>query len=285
MSERAVRRQLGRGLAALFGEADDSTPTASALQRLVPIEWIRPGRLQPRRRFAEAELEALAHSIREKGILQPLLVRSLTAEETDFELIAGERRWRAAQRVGLHAVPIIIRQISDREALEIALIENLQREDLTALEEAEAYRRLIDDLGRTQASLAEALGKSRSHIANTVRLLSLPAPVRRRLDDGELSAGHARALLAAPDPAALADEIVRRGLNVRATERLVQRRAEGRPAKRRPSDADTMALERELGAVLGLRVTLEPKKRGGALTLHYASLDQLDRVLGLLRAS
>lgn len=284
MSERAARRQLGRGLAALFGEADGAASADPAQQRFVPIEWIRPGTLQPRRRFAEAELEALAQSIREKGILQPLLVRSLTATETDFELIAGERRWRAAQRVGLHQVPIIIRQISDSEALEIALIENLQREDLSPLEEAEAYRRLIDEFGRTQASLAEALGKSRSHIANTVRLLALPEPVRHRVDEGELSAGHARALLAATDPVALAEEIVRRGLNVRATERLVQRRAETPPAKQRPRDADTVALERELAAALGLRVTLEQKKRGGALTLHYANLDQLDRVLRLLRA-
>jgi len=285
MSERAARRQLGRGLAALFGEADGAASADPAQQRFVPIEWIRPGKLQPRQRFAEAELEALAQSIREKGILQPLLVRSLTATETDFELIAGERRWRAAQRVGLHEVPIIIRQISDSEALEIALIENLQREDLSPLEEAEAYRRLIDEFGRTQAGLAEALGKSRSHVANTVRLLGLPAPVRHRVDEGELSAGHARALLGAADPAALAEEVVRRGLNVRATERLVQRRAGTPPSERRPRDADTAALERELGAVLGLRVTLEAKKRGGTLTLHYASLDQLDRVLRLLRAS
>jgi len=284
MSERASRRQLGRGLAALFGETEVAGSAEPAAQRLVPIEWIRPGALQPRRRFAEAELEALAQSIREKGILQPLLVRSLTAQETEFELVAGERRWRAAQRVGLHAVPIIIRQISDSEALEIALIENLQREDLSPLEEAEAYRQLIDKFGRTQASLAEALGKSRSHIANTMRLLSLPAPVRHRLDEGELSAGHGRALLAAADPVALAAEVVRRGLNVRATERLVQRRAGKRPPKRRPRDADSVALERELGTLLGLRVTLEPKKRGGVLTLHYTSLDQLDRVLDLLRA-
>ncbi len=285
MSERASRRQLGRGLAELFGEAEAGGSAEQVAQRLVPIERIRPGALQPRRRFAEAELDALAQSIREKGILQPLLVRSLTAQETDFELIAGERRWRAAQRVGLHEVPIIIRQISDLEALEIALIENLQREDLSPLEEAEAYRRLIDEFARTQASLAEALGKSRSHIANTVRLLSLPASVRSRLDEGELSAGHARALLGATDPVALAEEIVRRGLNVRATERLVQRRAEAPPAKRRPRDADTVALERELSAVLGLRVTLDAKKRGGSLTLHYTSLDQLDRVLRLLRGA
>jgi len=286
MSERAARRQLGRGLAALFGEAGEGALAGAGAgpQRLVPIERIRPGALQPRRRFAEAELDTLAQSIREKGILQPLLVRSLTAQETDFELIAGERRWRAAQRVGLHDVPIIIRQISDSDALEIALVENLQREDLSPLEEAEAYSRLMEEFGRTQASLAEAVGKSRSHVANMIRLLSLPAPVRRRLDEDELSAGHARALLAAVDPVALAEEVVRRGLNVRATERLVQRRAITPRSKRRPRDADSVALERELAAVLGLRVTLEAKKRGGALTLHYASLDQLDRVLRLLRA-
>jgi ParB family transcriptional regulator, chromosome partitioning protein len=284
VSERAARRQLGRGLAALFGEPDEVASVDPAAQRRVPIELIRPGAFQPRRRFAEAELEALAQSIREKGILQPLLVRPLVGEEAGFELVAGERRWRAAQRLGLHEVPVVVRPIADSEALEIALVENLQREDLSPLEEAEAYRRLIEEFDRTQASLAQAVGKSRSHVANTVRLLSLPTPVRRLVDEGELSAGHARALLAAADPAALAEEIVRRGLNVRATERLVQRRAETPALKRRPRDVDTLALERELGTLLGLRVTLEPKKRGGALTLHYANLDQLDRVLSLLRA-
>jgi len=285
MSERARRRQLGRGLAALFGEAEGDAAADPATQRQVPIELIRPGAFQPRRRFAEAELDALAQSIREKGILQPLLVRPLAGEEAAFELVAGERRWRAAQRVGVHEVPVIVRPLADSEALEIALVENVQREDLAPLEEAEAYSRLMEEFGRTQASLAEAVGKSRSHVANTLRLLSLPAPVRRRLDEGELSAGHARALLAATDPVALAAEVVRRGLNVRATERLVQRRAEMPRPRRRLPDADTVTLERDLGALLGLRVTLEPKKRGGALTLHYASLDQLDRVLSLLRAS
>ena len=227
----------------------------------------------------------LARSIREQGILQPLLVRPLGAGEAGFELVAGERRWRAAQKIGLHEVPVVVRALGDAEAIELALVENLQREDLSALEEAAAYRRLIDAFGRTQAELAEAVGKSRSHIANTLRLLSLPASVHRRLDDGELSAGHARALLTAPDPAALAAEVVRRGLNVRATERLVQRRAAPRHrSPRRLRDADTAAVERELGAHLGLRVTLEQRQRGGALTVHYRSLDQLDRVLRLLRA-
>jgi ParB family transcriptional regulator, chromosome partitioning protein len=285
MSARAKRRPLGRGLAVLFGETASDTASDMAAQRRVPIELIRPGTLQPRRRFAEAELDALAQSIREKGVLQPLLVRLVSEDDAVFELVAGERRWRAAQRVGLHEVPVIVRALTDSDALEIALVENLQREDLSPLEEAEAYSRLTAEFGRTQASLAEAVGKSRSHVANTIRLLSLPTPVRNRLDEGELSAGHARALLAAADPAALADEVVRRGLNVRATERLVQRR-EQLPQWRRPRvrDADTLALERDLSAHLGLRVILEPKARGGALTLHYTSLDQLDRVLRLLRA-
>jgi ParB family transcriptional regulator, chromosome partitioning protein len=284
MSERAPRRQLGRGLAALFGETEGTASAEMASQRHVPIELIRPGSFQPRRRFVEAELDALAQSIREKGIIQPLLVRPIAGDDAAFELIAGERRWRAAQRVGMHEVPVIVRPLADSEALEIALVENLQREDLSPLEEAEAYRRLMDEFGRTQASLAEAVGKSRSHVANTLRLLSLPAAVRRRLDDGELSAGHARAVLAAPDPAALAMEVVRRGLNVRATELLVQRRAATPSPKPRRRNADTAALERELALRLGLRVSLEPKQRGGALTLHYATLDQLDRVLSLLRA-
>ena len=284
MSERTRRRQLGRGLAALFGEADGALAMDPAPQRRVPIELIRPGAFQPRRRFVEAELDALAQSIREKGIIQPLLVRPLAGEEAAFELIAGERRWRAAQRVGMHEVPVIVRPLADSEALEIALVENLQREDLSPLEEADAYRRLTDEFGRTQTALAEAVGKSRSHVANTLRLLSLPASVHRRLDDGELSAGHARALLAAPDPAALAAEVVRRGLNVRATERLLQRRSTAQPPKPRRRDADTLALERDLAARLGLRVTVEPRQRGGSLTLHYTNLDQLDRVLRLLRA-
>jgi ParB family chromosome partitioning protein len=182
----------------------------------------------------------------------------------------------------LHEVPVIVRALGDAEAIELALVENLQREDLSALEEAAAYRRLIDAFGRTQAELAEAVGKSRSHVTNTLRLLTLPPQVRRRLDDGCLSAGHGRALLGAADPERLAAEVLRRGLNVRATERLVQRGVV--PPRRRFRDADSAALERELGAHLGLRVSLEQRQRGGALTVHYRSLDQLDQVLRLLRA-
>jgi ParB family chromosome partitioning protein len=282
----ARRQPLGRGLAALFGENGGKAGDArGAAVREVAIELIRPGIFQPRRRFDEDELEALAQSVREKGVLQPLLVRPVDEAEVAFELIAGERRWRAAQRAGLHQVPVLVRVLGDVEALEIALIENLQREDLTALEEAEAYRRLMNEFGRTQATLADAVGKSRSHVANTLRLLGLPEIVRRRLEEGALSAGHARALLAADDPAALAAEIIRRGLNVRVTEQLVKRRvAPRRVNARQARDADTLALERDMTQTLGLRVTIAGKARGGALTLHYSSLDQLDRLLALLRA-
>jgi ParB family chromosome partitioning protein len=294
VSDRAKRPPLGRGLAALFGEVGTRLSGEPGGARpggaqplgaqIVPIEAIRPSPFQPRRRFAEAELDELAQSIREKGIVQPLLVRPIADAAADFELVAGERRWRAAQLVGLHEVPVVIRPLGDSEALEIALVENLQREDLSPLEEAEAYSRLTREFGRSQAGLAEAVGKSRSHVANTLRLLALPAPVRKSLEEGALSAGHARALLGAPDPAALAVEVMRRGLNVRATETLVRRRAaEPQPRKRSTRDADTVALEQELSVMLGLRVTLAPKRRGGSLTLHYASLDQLDRVMVLLR--
>jgi ParB family chromosome partitioning protein len=284
MSGGAKPNRLGRGLAALFGENDSRGADAGAA-RDVPIETIRPGAYQPRSHFGDDELDALAQSIREKGIIQPLLVRPVDDAEAAFELVAGERRWRAAQRVGLHQVPVIVRNFGDSEALEIALVENLQREDLTALEEAEAYRRLAREFGRSQASIAETVGKSRSHVANTLRLLALPESVLRRLTEGALSAGHARALLAADDPAALAGEIIRRGLNVRVTERLVQRRtARPHSGARQARDADTMALERDLGRVLGLRVTIARKARGGSLTVHYGGLDQLDRVLALLRA-
>jgi ParB family chromosome partitioning protein len=281
----ARRQPLGRGLSALFGEGAARPGGEGGAVREVAIELIRPGAFQPRRRFDEAELEALAQSVREKGVLQPLLVRPVEEAEAAFELIAGERRWRAAQRAGLHRVPVLVRALDDVEALEIALIENLQREDLSALEEAEAYRRLMRDFGRTQANLANAVGKSRSHVANTLRLLGLPDAVQRQVEEGALSAGHARALLAAADPAALAAEIIRRGLNVRMTERLVQHRAGGRrPGARQARDADTAALERDLANALGLRVTIAAKPRGGALTLYYRDLDQLDRLLALLRA-
>src|SRR5579871_5002783 len=274
VSERSRRAPHRRKHAALFGEAAGAAPAApAAAVRTVPIEAVRPSPLQPRRHFAEAEIEALAQSIREKGILQPLLVRPAAEGEARYELVAGERRWRAAQRAGLHEVPVAVREFADREALEIALVENLQREDLSALDEAEAYNRLVREFAR-------------SHVANTIRLLALPAPVRRQLAEGQLTPGHARALLGADDPAALAAEIVRRGLNVRATEALVRRRAAPpRPSRQQARDADAVALERELSAALGLRVSIAAGRRGGTLSLHYKSLDQLDRVLALLRAT
>lgn len=292
MSDRAKRPPLGRGLSALFGEGGPRVLSGPGAPRTVPIEAIRPSPFQPRRRFAEAELDGLVQSIREKGVIQPLLVRpvdDLIDDSGDpgaeFELVAGERRWRAAQRAGLHEVPVVIRSFGNSEVLEIALVENLQREDLTPLEEAEVYSRLMHEFGRNQAEVAETIGKSRSHVANTLRLLGLPSAVKQQVEDGALTAGHARALLAAPDPASLASEVVRRGLNVRATELLVRRRTvRPEPRQRKPRDADTLALERELGNSLGLRVNVMPKGRGGSLTLHYASLDQLDRILRLLRS-
>src|ERR687884_118094 len=200
MSEAAVprpkRAPLGRGLAALFGETGTRPLADFGGARSVPIETIRPSPFQPRRHFGEEELEGLAQSIRDKGVVQPLLVRPVNGADSGFELIAGERRWRAAQRVGLHEVPVVVRDLADSEALEIALVENLQREDLSPLEEAEAYSRLMEEFGRSQAEVAETIGKSRSHVANTLRLLSGPAPVRQSLEQGALSAGHARALLA-----------------------------------------------------------------------------------------
>ncbi|MBV9552958.1 MAG: ParB/RepB/Spo0J family partition protein [Alphaproteobacteria bacterium] len=286
----AARRQpLGRGLSALFGGVEGRPPPDSTPARDVPIESIRPGTMQPRRHFDQNELEGLAQSIRDKGLLQPLLVRPIDDDsDATFEIVAGERRWRAAQRAGLHAVPVLVRELGDREALEIALIENLQRDDLTSIEEAEAYRRLTQEFGRTQAAVAEALGKSRSHVANTMRLLGLPEAVRQYLETGLLSAGHGRALLGADEPGRLAAEIMRRGLNVRATEQLVKRRTVPRQGSARRAvpghDADTVALERDLSRDLGLRVTIAARPRGGSLTLHYASLDQLDRLIALLRA-
>jgi ParB family chromosome partitioning protein len=283
------RRSLGRGLAALLGEEPEAVPSrddARAL-RTVPVGALKPGRFQPRRVFDDESLKPLADSIRERGVLQPILVRRLPEDPNRFEIIAGERRWRAAQMAQRHEVPIIEREIDDREMLEVALVENIQRQDLTAIEEAEGYQRLMVEFGHTQEALATAVGKSRSHIANTLRLLDLPATVQVMVNQGKLSAGHARALIGAADPAALAAEVVRRGLNVRQTEALAQAAKPARntsaaatPAK----DADTAALERGLTARLGLKVTIDHAAKGGALTIRYRTLEQLDGVLLLLNA-
>jgi ParB family chromosome partitioning protein len=283
MIDDARRRTLGRGLSALLGE-EDAAPEAA--QRTIRIDLLRPGRYQPRHQFNDEALAALAQSIREKGVLQPLLVRRLPGHPEAFEIVAGERRWRAAQLAQLHDVPVVLRDIDDREALEIALVENLQRQDLSALEEAQAYQRLLDEFAHTQEAVAQAVGKSRSHVANTIRLLDLPATVKQMLDEGQLTAGHARALLGASDPVHLAQEVVRRSLNVRQTERLAKRAKTAAGAKApREKDADTRAVEHELTLALGNPVKIDPARdgRAGTLSISYQSLDQLNEIILRLR--
>ena len=297
------RRNLGRGLSALLGDSGvaaatavmdkgGAAPAAVAGERFkglrtVPTGQLQAGRFQPRRQFDEEAIADLVESVREKGILQPILVRPHPGRPDSFEIIAGERRWRAAQRAQLHEVPVIIRDLSDKEALEVALVENLQRQDLSPLEEADGYRRLVDEFSHTQEELAKAVGKSRSHVANMMRLLQLPDSIKTMVDKSQLSAGHARALLTAADPVALARQVVDRGLNVRQTEKL----AAGDTAKpRAPSagrvgaarDTDTAALERDLAGLLGVKVTIRSQGKGGELTIAYASLEQLDDILSRL---
>jgi ParB family chromosome partitioning protein len=290
------RRNLGRGLSALLGDSAVAAATAvldgSALAgaarpaglRTLPIGELKPGKFQPRRQFDEAAIADLVESVRSKGVLQPILVRPY---QGSYEIIAGERRWRAAQRAQLHEVPVIIRELTDKEALEVALVENLQRQDLTALEEADGYRRLVDEFSHTQEELAKAVGKSRSHVANMMRLLALPDPVKDLLEQGRISAGHARALLTSPDPAGLARQVVDRQLNVRQTEKLAgaggkPKAAGGRPSKASAKDADTAALERDLTEMLGCHVRITPQGKGGELTIEYGSLEQLDDILSRL---
>lgn len=283
--------KLGRGLSALFAEEETSSAPEQPTQppRHLAIDLLRPGRYQPRHRFDEEALQTLVNSVREKGVLQPLLVRPLPGNAGQHEIVAGERRWRAAQMAGLHEVPVVIKELSDSEALEIALVENIQRQDLSPLEEAEGYRRLMDEFSHTQEDLAKAVGKSRSHVANMMRLLGLPEPVKILVNEGKLTAGHARALLAAAEPEALANRILTEGLSVRQAEALAAGR-DGNPGKGAsvsssssspPSkkDPDTLALERELGQLLGLKVTIETRDSGGALTIQYRTLEQLDDVL------
>jgi len=282
MSDEPRRSKLGRGLSALFAEEAETASDQTTQPRTLAIDRLRPGRYQPRRHFDEDALEALVNSVREKGILQPLLVRPHDEHPAHYEIVAGERRWRAAQLAQLHEVPVVIRELSHREALEIALVENIQREDLGPLEEADGYRRLMDEFSHTQEDLAKAVGKSRSHVANMMRLLGLPEPVKLLVNDGKLTAGHARALLTASDPAGLAAVIVAQGLNVRQAEALAAGRDKA-PASRGSApvakDPDTVALERELGQLLGLKVLIASDGAGGALTIQYRSLEQLDDVL------
>jgi len=285
------RRTLGRGLNALLGEDGDdyASPDTNRPARTIPVELIDPGRFQPRRQFDKDELAALTHSVREHGVLQPILVRHNPDNPARYELIAGERRWLAAQAAQLHEIPAQIKDLGDKHVLEIALVENIQRQDLTPLEEAAAYQRLIDEFGHTQEDLGESVGKSRSHIANTLRLLQLPPAVKGLIDAGKLSAGHARALLAAKDPESLAMTVVGRGLNVRQTEALVKAEkgesgnGASRPAKKAAAphtkSPDTQALENELENLLGLTVEIRERGTSGELIIRYKTLEQLDDVL------
>ena len=274
---------LGRGLSALLGA--EEAPADLGPQRNMATDLLHPGRYQPRGRFVPEELEALAQSVRENGILQPILVRPHAKLGGHFEIVAGERRWRAAQLAQLHEVPIIVRSLDDRSTLEIALIENVQREDLTPLEEAEGYARLMAEFNYTQETLADRIGKSRSAIANLLRLRGLPEAVRGMINDGKLSIGHARALIGAADPIALAQEIVAKDLNVRQAEALAKKQKPDAVRKKSAAsaapgkDADTRALEHDLSLKLGLKVEVQFDGKGGRLVLHYASLDQLDNVI------
>jgi len=274
--------RLGRGLSALIPEP--SSPPDDASLRTLPVEALEPGPFQPRGGMDKASLEDLAGSIRQNGILQPILARPKPGSPGIYQIIGGERRWRAAQIAQLHEVPVVLRDLGDREAMAAGLVENLQRQDLNAMEEAEGYRRLLDDFGLTQEALGQAVGKSRSHVANTLRLLALPREVRDLVSNGILSAGHARTLVTAQDPGRLAAQIVARGLNVRQAEALVAAQARPRPAgSDRPGrDPDTAALERDLTERLGLRVTVRQQGKAGEVVIRYRDFEQLDGLVRLL---
>lgn len=284
MSEELSRKRLGRGLAALIGEMDKPAQPSAApsADRRVPIAFVRPNPRNPRRNFADSDLADLAQSIREHGIVQPVVVRP-DKEKDHYEIIAGERRWRAAQRAGLTDIPVIVRDVNDRTALELAIVENVQRADLNPVEEAKGYQQLIDEHSYTQADLAQVIGKSRSHVANTLRLLRLPEVIRDMLVDGTLSAGHARALVTAPNPAELAMRIVDEGLSVRQAESLAQmppqhEHAGPQASSRQVKDADTVALEKLLSDATGLKVSIIHRSKGGEVKIAYSTLEQLDEL-------
>ena len=276
---------LGRGLSSLLGEVSQEAPVDGSKAsrggsvQMIPIASIEPHAGQPRRIFQEEALAELAESIRARGVIQPIVVRP---HGHRFQIVAGERRWRAAQKAQLHEIPAIVREFSDEETLEVALIENIQRQDLNAIEEAQAYKRLVDEYAHTQEDLARIVHKSRSHVANLLRLLDLPAKLQVMVGTGELSMGHARALITASNPEALAEEVIRRGLSVRETEELARG---DRPVRQRPlptvykdANADIAALERQLGDLLGLKVGIKHSPKGGCVSLAYSSLDQLDMI-------
>ncbi|WP_372989084.1 ParB/RepB/Spo0J family partition protein [Sulfitobacter sp.] len=294
MADIEKRRGLGRGLSALMADVAETQTVAEqgSAEQYVPIEQISPNPEQPRKRFDTEDLNDLANSIREKGVIQPLIVRR--RENGSFEIVAGERRWRASQMAQLHQLPVIIREFTDVEVLEVAIIENIQRADLNSVEEAAGYRQLMDRFGHTQEKMAEALGKSRSHIANLLRLLNLPETVLEMVRKGDLSAGHARTLVTSDDPVKLANQIIAGGLSVRAAEALVKKAQSGddaAPAKKARSsaeekDADTRALEGDLSANLGLKVTLnhKPGQEAGQVVLSYKTMEELDEICRRLSA-
>lgn len=295
MEKKPERKGLGRGLSALMADVNLSkdadrveTERSASSESILAIESIRPNPDQPRRDFDPSALEELAESIRAKGIIQPLVVRPISPTGS-YEIVAGERRWRAAQMAQLHRVPVVIRDFTDEEVIEIAIIENIQRQDLSAIEEALAFRQLMDRFGHTQEKLAEALSKSRSHIANTIRLLTLPEGVQTMVRTGKLSAGHARTLIGAPDPLSLALKVVNQGLSVRETEKLARKIVQKKPggpksAKNSEKDADTRAIEADLSANLGMGVSIDhgTAGEGGTLRIQYRTLDQLDMLCQVL---
>ncbi len=284
--KRPQGKGLGRGLSALIGESEPEEGLASPEADAIAIDLIKPNPDQPRRRFSDDEIDELAASIRERGVIQPLVLRPDPSGE-GYQIVAGERRWRAAQRAQLHEVPAVVRDLDDQTVLEVAIIENVQRADLTPVEEARGYSRLMQDFGHTQEKLASIVGKSRPHIANALRLLTLPETVLGYLDEGRISAGHARALVTAENPVALAEQVIARNLSVRETEALARRaKPEGpaRPSGGAGKDADTKALEMDLSANLGMKVRIDHKseKDGGELRIRYASLDELDAICQLI---
>jgi ParB family chromosome partitioning protein len=286
--EDPTRSRLGRGLAALIGDmAAETSVDRPRGQRRLPTASLQPNPRNPRRVFANAELDELVASLRERGIIQPIIARPAQGAADVYEIIAGERRWRAAQRAGLHEVPVVIIEASDAEALQLAIIENVQRADLNSLEEAEGYRALMEEFGNSQDEIARIVGKSRSHVANTLRLLKLPETIKSYIHAGKLSAGHARMLIGQPNAERLAEEVVARGLNVRQVESIAREAAEkggkaraNRALRRGASkNANLIALEKRISDALGLVVSIDERKRGGTLTIRYRSLEQLDDVL------
>jgi ParB family chromosome partitioning protein len=282
-----ARSRLGRGLASLIGDVGGEAAHAERprVQRKVPIEFLKPNPRNPRRAFSDVELGELSDSIKQHGVIQPIVVRAVKGTQDRFEIIAGERRWRAAQSAGLHEVPIVPVEVSDHAALEIAIVENVQREDLNAMEEAQGYHALANEFKHTQDDIAKIVGKSRSHVANMMRLTKLPDDVQALITSGELSAGHARALIGVPDPSAAARRIVTEGLNVRQAEALAHEEgvAERKPQKARADkvqkDSDTLALEKRVSDALGLAVTVDHKNPGGVVQIRYRDLEQLDEIL------